>query len=180
MRRLAALALLLAGCFSWVNVNKPQGDSAGLELVNGPVGPVELLAVDDTCLYFLQSTLLCRTRLADVARVSVQGYSLRRPRIGSAVALVGYGGLITAAVATSAGVVAILPAAWTALTVHFALTGDGSLRTEFRPQFEPRDVEQLRLYCRYPQELTQDQWRELFRYRGQTDFLRPVLLTPGG
>jgi hypothetical protein len=39
------------------------------------------------------------------------------------------------------------------------------------------DRDRLRLYCRYPQGLTQDQWRELIAYHSQLDFLDPVPLT---
>jgi len=169
--------LLLCGCVSTVNVNKPQGDRAGVELRQGPLGAVELLGVDDTFLYFDQSALLCRARLADVARVNVAGYSLKTDRAASAVLLIGYGGLMTAALAASMTVVALLPAAWTAATGYFVLTGDRDLRTDFRSPFEPQDREQLRLYCRYPQGLTQDQWRELVRQHAQIDFLDPVPLT---
>ncbi len=42
---------------------------------------------------------------------------------------------------------------------------------DFSPEFDINDLEKLRLYCRYPQGLTQTQWNELLMSYGQEEFL---------
>jgi hypothetical protein len=162
--------LVVCACVSPVRVTKPGGDNAVVVFRQGGSARVELLAVTDSSLFFLRDNAVMRTALADISRVRVAGYSVAT---GKYVAL-GAISIVNAAFCVwvmSRGI-------WQFVAATVPLWGLGTWwllsdepRVDFRSPFDTGAREQLALYCRYPQGLTDEQWQELLRFYDQDAFL---------
>jgi len=183
MRRtlFALLAMVLfIGCFSPVKMLKPYGDQARIRLISGTQFSGELLAVNDTALYFLAGksdtgltpNAVVRLSIPEVDRVHVNDYSLQS-RIGLAmVAAVALDGLtIYAFRSGSLGWPLYVFAA--AVPVAVAAYFWGNPKVDFKPPRGPAERAGLKSYCRYPQGLTGAQWQVLLQDQHQSDFLTP-------
>ena len=157
-----------------VLIIKPEGDQAQLKLQQGKALTVELLAVTDTHLYFLQQKQIHRILLENVQKIKIQEPYRGVTKVGKFILL--------------------LPAyffeyrvfryaierddvrdrsAWIA-GVAFVLTArsnfSGFPKVAFAKPLDRKDIEALKLHCRYPQGLSTEQWKSLLRHSGQDDF----------
>jgi hypothetical protein len=171
--------LVVCACVSPVRVSKPGGDDAVVAFRQGGAARVELLAVTDFDLFFVRDNAVTRTALADISRVRVEGYSTRTRKY-TALWCIGLVSTVTCVdmaihnIAYNAvyamhfaAVTAMLCAAGTALLLR------SEPQVDFRSPFDSGALEQLALYCRYPQGLTDAQWQELLRFYHQDTFLSP-------
>lgn len=164
--------LCVCACVSPVRVTKPGGDNAVVEFRQGGMTRVELLSVTDSSLYFIRDHAVTRAALADLSHVRIEGYSIRTQKY---VAL-GLIGLVSTVICVDmafhsawhfAAVTAMLWVAGTSLLLR------GEPQVDFRPPLDDTVRQQLSLYCRYPQGLTDAQWQELLRFYHQGGFLSP-------
>lgn len=170
---LVCLLLLLCSCFSSVEVTKPGGDEAVVTLSDGDRVRVELLALTDTSLLYVRDNAVWRTGLADVCRVHVEGYSVRTNKMGAAVFI----SLLIGAVCidmvlhTNYWYFAVPPAVGYAYGMPMLLGQNP--KVDFSSPLDTSARQQLALYCRYPQGLTDGQWQELLHFYHQDAFLQP-------
>ncbi|MCX6842008.1 MAG: hypothetical protein NTX53_07005 [candidate division WOR-3 bacterium] len=162
--------LVVCACVSPVRVTKPGGDDAVVAFRQGGTARVELLAVSDSNLLFVRDNAVTRAALADISRVRVEGYSVRTNKY---IAL-GCIGLVNTVICVDMA----FHSAWhfAAVTAMLCVAGAHLLlrdepRVDFRSPFDTGAREQLALYCRYPQGLTDEQWQELLRFYHQDAFL---------
>lgn len=168
--------LVVSACVSPVKVTKPGGDGAVVRFRQGGSTRVELLAVSDSNLLFVRDNAVTRAALVDISFVRVDGFGARTER-RRALACFGV-------VNTPFCAVAACHSAWpfVAATAVLSLVGAGLLRRDeiqfdFRFPLDAGAREQLPLYGRYPQGLTDARWQELLGFYGQDDFVTPVRLS---
>ena len=157
---------MLFSCVSPVKVMKPEGDKAIIVVDNYREYRAELLAVNDTSLIFDNSGRLYSIGWDQVKSVSVIGYN---PRF---YALPGFY-IITDLIAGPAllqiyppiGVLAFVHAGCIMMSLY-----DQSQHSFFKPGSLAKDRERLKPYCRYPQGLTEPQWREVLTVYEQEGF----------
>jgi hypothetical protein len=174
-RGMVLLALLSAcGCISLNQFARPGGETAAVVFRTGSSASAELLAVDDVNLYCVEADHVVRIPVADISRVRVDsrparswGVSGRTWRNASLIA---------------AGVVGVVFAIDAFMHVRETfilaplLTVPPGLLIGLQPEpplsftLDPWERNQLVLYCRYPQGLTEAQWQELLAAYGQTGF----------
>lgn len=173
MRRILILLLsitLFFSCTSQVKVLKPVGETVTLKLKNNHNYDGELLAVNDTALYFGSQAKLYEVPLSNISNVYVHDYSLRKQKLlGSTPSFIIW-----------ALPMFVEPNFWKGvwlqtvlvegLTIHSCLVGDP--KVSFSPPLNNKDFDKLQLYCRYSQGLTQEKWRQLLQYYEQEEFLR--------
>ena len=173
MRRILILLFsitLFFSCTSQVKVLKPVGETVTLKLKNNLEYDGELLAVNDTALYFGSQAKLYEVPLSNFNNVYVHDYSLRKQKLlGSIPSFIIW-----------ALPIFVEPNFWKGvwlqtvlvegLTIHSCYTGDP--KVSFSPPLKKKDFDKLQLYCRYSQELTHEKWRQLLQYYEQEEFLR--------
>jgi hypothetical protein len=170
VNRQLALALMVLGicaCVNRVNVLKPTGEAASLNLANGAILHGELWSVSDSVLVFESACQILTVPLAEVRRVRVEGYDLRKERkwamlpplvVYSAGLVLGVA-LIVGGYDWLAGELVLFSGAMIPATLCSFQTGDP--KTDFRSPLKSKDIAALRLYCRYPQGLTEEQLAQL-------------------
>lgn len=173
MRRISIVLFsitLFFSCTSQVKVLKPVGETVTLKLKNNENYDGELLAVNDTALYFGSQAKLYKVPLANVSNVYVHDYSLRKQKLsGSTPSFIFWALPIFAEPNFSKGVwlqVLLIEG----LTIHSCFVGDP--KVSFSPPLKNKDFDKLQLYCRYSQGLTPEKWRQLLEYYKQEEFLR--------
>jgi hypothetical protein len=166
------LLLLFCACVSPVQVTKPGGDTALVTFGEGGTAWVELLAISDSGLVFIREGRVWKSALADASRIAVEGYSLRT---GKRMATGCIGVVIAAAcvdvIMHSAGYFAPVFASFYAVGTYLLFKDEP--RVDFRAPFDADARQQLPLYCRYPQGLSDAQWHELLQFYHQDTFLSP-------
>jgi hypothetical protein len=141
---------------------------------------VELLVVSDSVLHVVQGGRISIVHLSDVENVYVHGYRLSGPQmmLGAAPLLFLEG--MVAYVTFSEGWFrwcGMFSAILIPLTIHTFARGSGEPETSFSSPFDEAKVRKLKLYVRYPQGLTDQQWNSLLRFHGQRDFV-PLTIVP--
>lgn len=167
------LALACVSCTATLNRREPWGEKVRVSSrgIFGQHWDVELLAVSDSMLYYDDQGLVSCQRWDQVQAVRVLAYRSQR-------ALRWLCWLPTLALGVMWFTDANHPnnhgeAAEAALLTVFTgviLYTTGPHSTFGSPP-SARDLERLRLFARYPQGLTDAQWQELLRARGQEDFI---------
>jgi hypothetical protein len=166
--------LLLCSCASSVNVLKPEGETASIELYNSQAPVGEILAVSDSMLYFMYANKINVVDLSYVRKIFVHGYSISPgTKMLAAIPPLFLEGLVMAvAFSEEAPAWGYISIGAMVLTIYGISTGNP--KVSFSPPLKEKELKKLKLYCRYPQGLTLEQWNELLRLNGQEDFLRPV------
>jgi hypothetical protein len=161
--------IIFCTCTSSVRVLKASGETAILTLNNDTQYVGELITVTDTTLFFNYLGTIFQVPFSEVKNVYVKGYSLKGQKVGATVLLMLIDGTIVVLGITSGNLWwsfafgALIP-----LTLITFRTSDP--KVDFSPSLTDNDLEQLRLYCRYPQGLAQEQWEDLLSYYQQDDF----------
>ena len=158
-------------CASTVNVLKPSGETATVTFRNSSKYQVEVLAISDSTIYVREESRIGTIRLSSVKKVRIHGYRtspglktlsaipalLIETIVLSAAKSVGQTGWVVISGLTIAG------------TVYAFSTGDP--KVDFSAPLKESDVENLRLYCRYPQGLSDGQWSLLLKHHNQESFI---------
>ena len=161
-------ACFFCACASSVKVLKPTGEIVTLTLKNASGYDAELLSISDSTIYLMHQNQIGRIALLDVKKIHVvQGYEISpAAKLIAVIPSIFIEGVIVraAGIADERGwqLAAGVAMAGTALA---SLTGNP--RVNFSPPLKKKEVEMLRLYCRYPQGLSRDQWETLFRTERQ-------------
>lgn len=171
LQLLVILVLFCSCAIGTVKVTKPYGETAIITLQNTEKLKGELLAISDTLLYYYMPNKLYITRIVDIKEIFILEYTNRQSlKVGALLPSLPIEGCV-AAVAFDVnqptwGLISLLTMAVTVLSI----TG-GNPQVDFERPIKESDMEKLRLYCRYPQGLTDKQWEELMNYIVQEGFI---------
>jgi hypothetical protein len=167
------LALTCVSCTATLNRQQPWGEKVRVTSTGNLTAhrDVELLAVDDSVLYFEEHNLVSCERWDHVQRVRILAYGSQRtlrwlcwiPTLA-----LGMSWFVSANHPNNHGEAAEAAAATAFTGLIIYLTGPHST---FGSPPSTRDQERLRLFARYPQGLTPAQWQDLLHAHGQTDFI---------
>ncbi|UCC41292.1 MAG: hypothetical protein JSV96_07680 [Candidatus Aminicenantes bacterium] len=165
----------LSSCISTssVRVSKPYGERFDITMKNLVGYEGELLAVSKSQLYFKDGDSLYLVSLSEVKKVHIRDYQIKSGIKTLAVipSLIIEFAVFLAAVNAEGGTPwALLSAASIPATV-LGFTKSGA-KVTFSPPLKEDEIKTLRLYCRYPQGLTEEQWSLLLKLYNQKDFLR--------
>ena len=158
--------IIFFSCTSQVKVLKPEGETVSLRLNNNPKYDGELFAVNDTSLFFGYRAMLFEVPLSNIDNVYVHGYSLKSIKVLT---------MLPALFFYAIGIINQEPSGkwyWItaeALTILSIFIGDPKVK--FSHPINKKELDKLRLYCRYPQRLTHEKWRQLLQYYKQEQFL---------
>ena len=175
LQLLVILVLVCSCAIGTVKVTKPYGETAIITLRNTEKLKGELLAISDTLLYYYMPNKLYITRIVDIKKIFILEYTNRRSlkmcAIIPSLAIEGCVAVVAFSVDQSCwGYISIVTMVVTALSI----TG-GNPQVDFelpvKENDEGNDMEKLRLYCRYPQGLSDKQWEELIYYSDQEGFI---------
>ncbi|MBN1560700.1 hypothetical protein JW998_10650 [candidate division KSB1 bacterium] len=174
MRNLSYLLIstVLVSCASTVNILKLEGDAVTLTLTDASAIRVELLAVTDSRLIAKHDGKIKQAPLAEVMNIHIHDYRIDPAiKILWAIPPVLLEGIIMLVAFDVEqplwGVIAGLAMVG---TIYGFSTGDP--KTTFASPFTDGDLENLRLYCRYPQNLTDVEWKNLLEHFQQDDFIK--------
>lgn len=173
MRALSLFLLsvfLLSSCASRVDVLKPGGDTGAVFFKNSYKHKVEMLAVSESNLYLRDEDQIITVPLSDVKKIYIHDY-----RISPALKIFGSMPFLLVDFAVMGVAFSVDEPAWGVAagltmvgTVVLLFVEDPSV--VFLAPFEKDELEKLRLYCRYPQGLNEEQWRKLLESFDQEDF----------
>lgn len=165
-----ASVYLFCSCASRVNVLKPEGEKATLTLPNLAVLEIEILAISDSLLYVTNGKKIIIAHLSDVRSVHIHGYRVpRASKVLAAIPPVLFEGIV---MLTALGVDQPVWGMIAMITIGGTIYGftSGDPKVNFSFPLEINELEKLRLYCRYPQGLTNEQWKDLLQQLNQEDF----------
>lgn len=159
---LLAVTLLCVSCTARLQSRAPRGETAKVTFLNAEGKKqrvdAELLAVNDSLLYFRNDGGYVQMPVDKVTRMNITAYNTYK-----ALRFVSILPTLAAAVILAFNNTENR----TALLLVPAVLGVGSLvyftapHTSFRPPLTQTRLERLQLFCRYPQGLTAEQWRQL-------------------
>jgi hypothetical protein len=162
--------IYIFSCKSSVNVLKSQGENASIQLTDGQNLKGELLMIDNEVIFNGSDGTLYQINNKKIRNIHIFDYSLQKEKIISLMPLVLINSII--AVAGFKGddsehkiaivILSILPIP----TFFF-----GDPKVDFNPPFKDKDLNKLKLYCRYPKGLTDEQRDEILRYHNQDTFV---------
>jgi len=135
----------------------------------------ELLALNDSVLYFNSDGKYYKLKHSDLHNVFVHGYSLRKTKMATLappLLIAGYL-IIDADFEPNEDPQSRIIIGLSILsTIAAFFIGDPEV--DFTVPFEYNDIERLKLFSRYPQGLTQEQWQQVLQHRKQNTFIRPL------
>ncbi len=144
-------------CVNRVQTDKPWGEQARVWLKDGTVHDGELLAVTATSLLFADqgSRAVSDIPLTSIKRVHVRDYSQMGLRVAGMVPTVLVYSAAAAVLATVGSWWSLIPILAASGSVWTFLADDPKVR--FGPDFDSQTIVALRVYCRYPYGLTDEQ-----------------------
>ena len=164
------ICLLFASCTSTVQNISPSGGDAWVENSYYDIVTGEILAVDDSCVYHVYEEAVYRVPLSKISKIYIRGYSQLSEKYLSVTPLI----LMETAFIFSSG-----SSEWDDKVKKYTLISEvltigslliGNPEVNFKPPLTDKQMEKLKLYCRYPQGLDDLQWNEVLLYYGQTEF----------
>lgn len=168
-----AAFLLLCSCAatSKVQVLKPEGEKIKLTLRDSRMYEFEILAVSDSLLYLSDGRKLSLAPLSDVQNIRVHWDSIDAGSkvLGAIPPLILEGIVMGAAFHTDQTGWGVASIAAMGVTIFGFATANPKVNFSF--PLEKDKLTKLRLYCRYPQGLTDEQWKLLLQRYRQTDFI---------
>jgi len=160
--------MFLSSCTSSIQVLKPQGDSVHLTLENRSQLKAELLSVRDRSIIIGYDNSIYELPLRDIHRVHVEGYSLLHKKV----LLLGPLSILD--------IYILYSNPNTTMKVIFGLLAMGKLASVLAGDLDVvftkpifwRDLDKLRLYSRFPDDLNPEAWDQLLQQHGQSEFLK--------
>lgn len=126
----------------------------------------ELITVPDSNLYVMERNRIFAIRLADIARIEIPGYSVDEgQKIGAALPSLLMQSFILL-VASDIGEQTWVYIAGGSMVLTVVLYATSGTEGSFSTPLLKEDVEQLRLYCRYPQVLDDRVWQHIIEKYG--------------
>jgi len=163
---------LFCSCTSSVHILKPQGESATFTFTNSSKYQVEMLAISDSTIFVKYENKICSVKLKDVNKIYIRGYRVSPSlKILTAIPLILIEGIVMfVAFDVEQHGWGVISGATMAGTIYGFETGDP--KTKFSVPFNESEIEKLKLFCRYPQNLGSERWKILLQHFNQDDFLR--------
>jgi len=163
--------LILDSCTSEVKFLKPEGDDVSVARSDKRKYNGELISVNENELYLKYDSKFYKTELASVSGIYVKNYSLRTKKIITLMPSIAISSILAFSPEFSDGDnLPIIIMAMSSLTTIAALfVGDPDVN--FPIPSHDKDLNKLKLYCRYPQGLTEEQKRLILRDNNQEKFL---------
>jgi len=166
--------LFVCACGSSRKIIKPQGDIASLTIDN-EVYKGELLTISKNALLFLHKENVFEVPLDSIQNLYVDGYSSRDDKLLPTI-LTGTAAIIYTGIASNVGLLEDSPEACLVfippliLIPYSYFTGNPNMN--FSPQSDKDVVEKIQRYCRFPQDLNQDQIILLLKHYNQENFFQ--------
>lgn len=173
---LIVAAAFLCTCVRKAIVDQPKmwGDEVTLNFRNWTMHDVELLAISGDSLYCLDNVSyeIAVVQFSDLRSVYIHDYTIR-PELRAVAATPSVLTELITLYALLAGQEHGLVTGLVMLATAGTIYGFSTTTPKVRYQFPIREkhIEKLKLYCRYPQGLTDEQWKELLGYHNQEDFV---------
>jgi hypothetical protein len=143
----------------------PEGDEAIIHLNRGTIYRGELIAIRDSNIYIIKQGKIIPISLMEIKKVEIPGYNLDvGERIARALPSLAMQ-LIILLVAGDVGEQTWATVAGISMVATVFLYATAGTELKFSAPFSKDDIEQLRLYCRYPQELDTEVWLKIFHQR---------------
>lgn len=161
--------VFIFACTSSVNFLKPQGEKISIRFADGQNITGELLTIHDSVIFTESDGLMYKIQREKISNIYVFDYSLQKEKIITLIPTI----LISSWLAIKGfhgdnrdqrlllGVSASLQIA----SIFF-----GDPKVNFSHPFNDKNLDKLKLYCRYPQGLTEKQWIEVLSYNKQENF----------
>ena len=143
---IVSLSLFLSSCTSSVQVLKPGGDSAQIIL--------------------LHENKIAEFPLSEIDKVHIEGYSLLQKKS------------LVLGTLSIMDIFFLYSSPTTTMKVIYGMLAIGKLTTilggdpevVFTTPLFWKDLDKVRLHCRFPQGLEPEQWDQLFQFYGQSEF----------
>lgn len=163
---IVSLSLFLSSCSSSVQVLKPRGDSAQIIMINNSKYNGELLSVKDRSIILLHENKITEFPLSEIDKVHIEGYSLLQKKS------------LVLGTLSIMDIFFLYSSPTTTMKVIYGMLAIGKLTTilggdpevVFTTPLFWKDLDKVRLHCRFPQGLEPEQWDQLFQFYGQSEF----------
>jgi hypothetical protein len=157
--------ILITSCYPPKNPSniEPGGDFAQITSKGNNIYQGELIAVRDSIIYMMSQNKFRPIKITDIENVEIPGYSSKPGQIiGAAIpSLLLQGTILMVAIDVGETTWATIAGASMLLTIGLYAT-TGSPVSYSAPILED-DINQIRLYCRYPQDLDIQQWNQIVK-----------------
>ena len=161
-------SLCINSCTSSVQILKPEGDSAEITLLDQSKYMGELLSIEDRSIIMANEDKIVDFRISDIDKIHIEGFSLLKEK-----------SLFMGALSIF-DIFSLYLTPTTAMKVIFGLLAIGKLTSilggdpevVFTDPIFWRDLDKVRLHCRYPQGLDPDQWEQFLKQYGQSEFIK--------
>jgi hypothetical protein len=165
MNRLFPLlfSCLVLSCYPTIrpSVITPQGDEAIIHLNNGSEHNGELIAVRDSGVYLIIQNKMTSIHFNDIKQIEIPGYRVTAEQsVPAAIpSLLLQMIILLAASGEDEQMWVMISGISMAVTITLYATAGGELKIS--APFSKNRIEELRLYCRYPQELDNEIWNAI-------------------
>jgi hypothetical protein len=164
--------VLFCSCSSSVKVLKPTGENARVTMRSSQIYNVELLAISDSLLYVSDGMTLAVANLSVVNSVFIPDYRINPAlKLLASIPSLGFELLVTIGAFGAEYPVLGTAAIIAMVATIYAFAADDP-KANFSSPAKKREIEKFRLYCRYPQNLSAEGWKQLLQYYHQDDFIR--------
>ena len=163
--KLILLSFLIISCYPPKKPSNidPKGDLAKITLKGNNIYQGELITVRDSNIYIMNQNKITPISLTDIENVEIPGYSVDvGQRIGAALPSLLMQGFILM-IASDIGEQTWVNIAGVSMLVTIVLYATAGSEVEFSAPILENDIEQIRLYCRYPYEIDTQVWHEIFK-----------------
>jgi hypothetical protein len=142
---------------------EPGGDISQIILKGNNIYQGELIAVRDSNIYMMSQNNIRPIRITDIENVEIPGYSTDSgQRIAAALPSFLLQGTILM-VASDIGETTWATIAGASMLVTIGLYAAAGSPVSFSAPILEDDIKQIRLYCRYPQDLDIQLWNEIVK-----------------
>jgi len=165
---LVITSFCINSCTSSVQVLKPEGDSAEITLLDQSTYIGELLSIADRSIIMVTEDKIVDIRISDIDKIHIDGYSLLQQKVSVLGSL------------SILDIYSLYSAPTSAMKVIFGLLAIGKLTSilggdpvvVFMNPIFWKDLDKVRLHCRYPQGLDTEQWEQLLNSYRQSEFIK--------
>jgi len=165
---LLLIIISLTSCTSTVNIMKPLGEDCLVKTDDRRETAGELLTADSTEVILLRDRKLIKVELDDIYEIYVRKFSLQKEKTAGFVPAIIIDlmvGIPLMRHSTGAGAIFLGHAALSVAAIKLS-----NPQVSFKQPFSADKLKQLKLYARYPQGLSSEQWEELLSFYTQDNF----------
>jgi hypothetical protein len=166
------IALLVNACAPTITTEslKPEGDKATLFLKNNKNYEVELLSITESQICLIYSNKITLVMTSRIESIIIHGYDVTTgQKISGALPALALEAIILL-VASSVDQTTWMAIAGLSMVGTLVLWLNAGPKQKYISPFSESDLETLKLYCRYPQGLSDLKWSVLLKFHNQDDF----------